>query len=110
MMVTLPTFADGSAETPPERVEISASYGLKHISGSSYKMWVKINNPNAANVSATLVLYNASHNYITSVGTNSSSTLISFSKVVTLSTGTYYLRLNYTVNGTTHSFEKMYSI
>ena len=110
MMVTLPTFADDSEKTLPEKVEISASYGLKHISGSSYKMWAKINNPNAASVSATLVLYDASHNYITSVGTISSSTLISFSKTVTLSTGTYYLRLNYTVNGATYSFEKQYSL
>ncbi len=38
MMVALPAFADGFAETSLERANIVVSYGLKHISGSTYKM------------------------------------------------------------------------
>lgn len=110
MMVTLPTFADDSEENMPTRVEIGASFGLKHISGSTYKMWAKINNPNGATVSVTLVLYDASYNYIAGIGTTSSNTTISISKNVTLSSGTYHLQLSYTVNGSTHSFERTYSI
>lgn len=110
MMVTVPTFADSSAETPPERAEISAAFGLKHISGSTYKMWAKINNPTSASVAVTLVLYDVSYNHITSLGTVSTNTLISLSKNVTLSSGTYHLRLTYTVNGTPTSVEKTYSI
>ena len=110
LSVTVSAFADGDAETPPERVEISATFALKHVSGSSYKMWTKINNPNAASVSTTLALYDVSYNYITSVSTVSSDMLISMSKPVTLSSGVYHLRLNYTVNGSTYSFEKTYSL
>lgn len=110
MMVTAPTFADGEAETPPEKVGISASFGLKHVSGSTYKMWAKINNPDGASVSVTLVLYDASYNYIIGIGTTSSNTTISISKNVTLSSGTYHLQLSYTVNGSTHSFERTYSV
>ena len=110
MMVTLPTFADYDPETPPERVLITASFGLKHISGSTYKMWAKLNNLNEASVSVTLVLYDAAYNHIASVGTVSSNMLISLGKTITLSSGTYHLRLNYTVNGSTHSYERTYVI
>ncbi len=110
MMVTAPTFANSSADIPPERAMITASYGLKNISGSTYRMWAKINNPTGATVSVTLTLYDASYNYITSVGTTSSNTLISLSKNVTLSSGTYHLRLSYTVDGASYAFEKQYTI
>ena len=110
MTVTLPAFADGEAETPPERVEITSSFGLKLISGTKYKMWAKINNPNQATVWVTLALYGASYNYITSVSTQSSNLLINLSKYVYLSSGTYHLRLNYTVNGSSYSWEKTYNI
>ena len=110
MMIAAPAFADSSVEAPPERTEITSSFGLKHISGSTYKMWAKINNPDGASVSATLVLYDAAYTHIASVGTVSSNTLINLSKTVTLSSGTYHLRPNYTVNGSTYSFEKTYII
>ena len=32
-MVVAPAFADSSSETPPERAMISASFGLKNVSG-----------------------------------------------------------------------------
>ena len=110
MMVTVPTFADSSKETPIGRALISASFGLKNTSGSTYRMWAKINNPNEVSVSATLVLYDVSYNYITSVGVVSSDPLISLNKYVSLSSGTYHLRLNYTAEGSTHSWEKTYNI
>ncbi len=110
MMVVAPAFADSSAETPPERAMITASFGLKLVSGSTYKMWAKISNPTGTSVTAALKLYDASNNLIASIGKTSSNTMISLSKNVTLSSGTYYLRLSYTADGATYSFEKTYNI
>jgi len=110
MMVTLPTFADGSAETPLERAEITASFGLKNISGSTYKMWARISNPTQASVSATLTLYDVSYNSVASVSTTSSSLLIGLNKNVSLVSGTYHLWLSYTVDGVTYSAGRTYVI
>lgn len=110
MLVTVPTFADGEAETPPERANISASFGLKHVSGSTFKMWAKINNPLGVSVHATLTLYNVSYSSIASVSTTSTNITINLSKNVTLSSGTYHLILTYTADGSTHSYEKTYTI
>lgn len=109
MMVTMPAFADGTAEMPV-RADIGASFGLKHVSGSTYKMWARINNPEGVSVFVKLTLYNASYNSIASIGTTSSNTLIGLSKNVTLSSGTYHLRLSYTAEGVTYSYEKTYNI
>lgn len=110
MMVTLPTFADGSAETPPERAFIAATFGLAHVSGSMYRMWAKIGNPTGVSVSATLTLYNVSYTQIASVSTTSTNTTINLSHNVTLSSGTYHLILTYTADGVTYSAEKTYTI
>ncbi len=110
MMVTLPTFADGEAEMPPERAPIFATFGLTHVSGSTYRMWAKINNPTGASVFARLTLYNVSYSSITSISTTSTNTIITLSQNVTLSTGTYHLILTYTVDGSTYSSEKTYTI
>jgi hypothetical protein len=110
MMVSVPTFAEISAETPPERAPISATFGLKHISESTYKMWAKINNPLGVSVFARLTLYNVSYSPITSVSTTSTYTTISLSQNVTLSSGTYHLILTITADGQTHSYEKTYTI
>lgn len=110
MMVAAPAFAESSAETPPSRISVSVSYGLKLVSGSTYKMWAKINNPEAGTISATLTLYNGAHNYIASVSKTSSNTIINLSKNLSLTSGTYYLKLTYTVNGTTYTAEKACSI
>lgn len=110
MMVTLPTLADGEAETPPERADITASFGLKHISGSKYRMWAKLNNPEQVSVFVRLTLYDASYNSLASIYKTSSSLLISLNKDITLSSGTYHLRLSYTVSGMTYTFEKTYNI
>ena len=110
MMVTLPTFADDSAETPPERAPITATFGLKHISGSTYKMWATIFNPTEVSVHVTLTLYNVSYSQIASIGTTSTNMTINLSKKVTLAPGTYHLILIYTADGSTYSFEKTYSI
>lgn len=109
MMSVVPAFADDSAETPPERAGITASFGLKHIFGSSYRMWAKLNNPTQASVYARLTLYDSSYNYIASIYKTSSNPLISLNKDVTLSSGTYHLRLSYTVDGVTYSAERTYS-
>lgn len=110
MMVTAPTFADSEAETPPERADITVSFGLKHISGSTYRMWAIINNPMEVSVHATITLYDASYNYITSISKTSSNPTIRLSKDVSLSSGTYHLRLTVTADGATHTIEKTYSI
>ena len=110
MMVTLPTFADDSAETPPERASITVSYGLKHISASTYRMWAKIYNPQEVTVSAKLTLYDASYHQIASVSKTSSNPIINLSKSVTLSSGTYHLRLTYAADGSTYTVEKTYSV
>ncbi len=110
MMVTLSTFADDSAETPPERAGITASFGLTHISGSTYRMWAKINNPSRVSVFARLTLYDASYNYIASIYTTSTNILITLQKDVVLSPGTYHLRLYYMASGSSHTFETTYNI
>ena len=110
MMVTVPSFAESSAKTPSEKALVTASFGLKHISGSTYKMWAIINNPERVTITVTLKLYDSSYNYITGIGTTSSSPIISISKNVTLSSGTYHLRLSYTVDGSTYTAEKTYII
>jgi hypothetical protein len=110
LMVTLPAFADSSLETIPQRAEITAVFGLKHVSGSSYRMWARISNPTGTSVTATLALYDASYNYITSVSKTSSNTTIGLDKNTTLSSGTYHLRLSYTADGANYSFEKTYII
>lgn len=110
MMVTLTSVADGFAETSLERANIVVSYGLKHISGSTYKMWAKIYNIDVVTVSASLTLYDASYNYITSISKTSLNPTISLSKDVNLSPGTYHLRLSYTADGATYSAEKTYII
>lgn len=110
MMVTAPTFADGEAETPPERAGITVSFGLKHLSGSNYRMWAKINNPAQVSVYAKLTLYDSSYNPIASVHTTSTYVLITLSKDVTLSSGTYYLRLSYTADGATYTYGKTYNL
>ncbi len=110
MMVTLPAFADGSAEMPPNRADVTASFGLKHISGSTYRIWAVINNPMEVSVHATIALYDASYNYITSISKTSSNPTIRLSKDITLSSGTYHLRLTITADGATHTIEKTYSI
>ncbi len=110
MMVTLPTFADGSAEMPPERAFIAATFGLTHVSGSTYKMWARIDNPLGISVHAKLTLYNVSYTEITSLSTTSTNTNINLSQNVNLSSGTYHLILTYTANGSTYSREKTYTI
>lgn len=110
MMVSTPAFADSSVDTLLERAGVSASFGLTHISGSTYRMWAKINNPTSVTVTAILTLYDASYNPIESIGTTSSNTLISLSKNVSLSSGTYYLRLSITADGVTNAWEKTYNI
>ncbi len=110
MMVTAPTFADDSAETSPERASISVSFGLRNVSGTTYKMWAIINNPERVTVVATLTLYDASYNYITSISKTSSNPTITLSKNVTLSSGTYHLRLSYTADGASYSAEKTYTL
>lgn len=110
MMVALPTLADSYEETPSERANITTAFGLKLVSGSTYKMWAKITNPQGASVSVALTLYNASYTPVASVNTTSSNTSISISKTVTLSSGTYYLRLTCMVDGSSYSSEKTYTI
>ncbi len=110
MMVTVLTYADNSAETLSERAVISATFGLKHISGSTYKMWAKIENPLEVSVYARLTLYNISYTQITSVNTTSTNATINLNQNVTLSSGTYHLILTYTADGSTYSSEKTYTI
>lgn len=110
MMVAVPAFADGDEETPSERVGITVSYGIKHISGSQYKIWAKIINLNEATVYATLALYDASYSLVAAVGTVSADQLISLDKTVSLSSGIYNLRLTTTVNGSTYTWERAYSV
>lgn len=110
MMIAVPAFADSSVDTSPEKAGITATFGLKHISGSTYKMWAKILNPAAETVSANLVLYDASYNVISTVSGTSSSTVFNLSKNVSLSSGTYHLRLTVQGNTVNKTFEKTYTI
>lgn len=110
LMVTMPAFADSKPETPPVRALINASFGLKHISGSTYKMWAVISNPEEVSVYAVLTLYDASYNPVESIYKTSSNPTIYLSKNVNLSSGTYHLRLSYTAEGATYSYERTYNI
>ncbi len=110
MMVTVPTFADGEADTPPERANIIATFKLSHQSGSTYKMWADITNPTMVPVNVTLTLYNVSYSTIAVVEKASSGISFSLSKEVSLSSGIYHLWLSYTVSGSYYAFEKTYNI
>ena len=109
LMIAVPTFADSKPETP-DRAVIGVTFGLKHVSGSSYKMWATILNPGEQNVIANLILYDASYNYITSVSRSSSSSVFYLGKNVTLSSGTYHLRINYVGDTVSQTLEKTYNI
>lgn len=110
MMVTVPTFADAEKEAPPERAVILVSFSLKHVSGTTYKMKATITNLANENVLASLILYDASHNYITSVSGSSSDYMFTISKNVNLSSGTYYLELSYLADTSENTCEKVYHI
>lgn len=110
MMVSVPAFADAEKEVPPDRSAITISYSLKHVSGSTYKMRAKFINPENENIIANLILYDASHNYITSVSGSSSEIVFIFSKQVNLSSGTYYLELVYIADTSESTLEKVYHI
>lgn len=110
LMVMIPTIADSKAEALEEKAEITASFGLKHISGSTYRMWAKINNLTLVSVYARLTLYDASYNQIESLYTTSSNIQITLSKNISLSSGTYHLKLSYTAGGVTQNAEKTYII
>ena len=110
MMVTVPAIAESSVDIPLNRADITASFGLKHVSGSTYKMWARIVNPMEVTVSATLTLYNASYSPVASVSATASYSTIGLNKNVSLSSGTYHLRLSITADGVTHTVEKTYNI
>ena len=110
MLVALPAFADSSADITPQRAGITATFGLKNTSGSTYRMWAKISNPAEVSVYARLTLYDASYNSIASVSTTSSNSTISLNNYLTLSSGTYHLRLTFTAEGATHTAERTYAI
>lgn len=110
VMVTVPAIAESDVEMPLNRADITASFGLKHISGSTYRMWAKINNPEQVSVFVRLTLYDSSYAPVASIYKTSSSSLISLYKDLTLFSGTYHLRLSYTASGMTYTFEKTYNI
>lgn len=110
MMVTVPTFAESDAETLLDRAPVTATFGLSHVSGPTYRMWARISNPAGISVFARLTLYNVSYSSIASISTTSTNTTINLGTNVTLSSGTYHLILTFTANGSSYSFEKTYSI
>lgn len=110
MLVIVPTFADGETETPPDRAGITVSFGLKHLSGSTYRMWAKIINLNEEPVTAALKLMNGSYIKLVSIGMTSSEAIFYFYKDVSLLPGTYHLRLSYAGNTVSQSVEKTYYI
>ena len=110
MMVTVPAFADAEKETPPERGAVDISFSLKHNSGLSYKMRATITNLAEENIIVSLILYDASYNYITSCSTTSSSTIFTIWKNVTLLPGTYHLVLYYEADTSSGSYERTYHL
>ncbi len=110
LLVTIPSSADDSSIIQPNRALISASFGLKNVSGSTYKMWARINNPEEVSVFARLTLYDASYNCVASVYKTSSNPTISLNKSIVLASGTYHLQLSYTADGATYSVERTYTI
>ncbi len=112
MAVTVPSFAaaDADADTQPDRAAISVSFGLDHVSGSTYKMWARVLNPAAEQVTVNLVLYDASYNVVDSIYAISSKVIFTISKNKTLSSGTYHLRVTVIGNTVSSTYEKNYSI
>ncbi len=110
VMVTVPAIAESDVEMPLNRADITASFGLKHVSGSKYRMWAKINNPEQVSVFVRLTLYDSSYAPLASIYKTSSNSLISLYKDLSLVSGTYHLRLSITADGATHTVEKTYNI
>ena len=73
-------------------------------------MWARISNPTQTTVNVILTLYDSTYNPITSIGTTATYSIISLNKNVSLSSGTYHLRLTYTADGATYSAERTYTI
>ena len=111
MMVTVPTFADGEADTPPERTCFAVSFGLNHVSGSTYEIWAQVLNPAGETIDADLALLTAGFTNIITVGTTCSNQVFYLSRNVNLpSSGTYYLRLTVRSNDINETMQKKYYI
>ena len=93
LSLTVPTFAESDPE-PPDRVTVPYSFGLKHVSGSTYKMKANVTNTNEQPLTILLALYDSGNNPVDSILTLSSDPLISLSKTVSLSPGTYVLQIS----------------
>lgn len=94
MMATLPAFADGEAERESDRNSVLYSFGLSHVSGSTYNMHARVVNYEGALMTVGLGVYDANDNLVSAVGAASTDELITLSKNVSLSSGTYYLRIS----------------
>ena len=110
MIVSMPTFADSEAETLPDRAAITYSFGLDHVSGSTYKMRAKVFNLANEEVTVGLILYDVSYHVIDSCYTVSTNSIINLSKNVTLSSGVYHLRISVKGDTVQQTVQKNYTI
>lgn len=110
-MVSLPTFADGEADTPEQnRTALVVYAGLTHVSGSMYDMWAEVFNPAEESVHINLQLFNGSYIRLISIGTTSTEILFGITREVSLLPGTYHLRVTYSGATVSDAFEKHYYI
>lgn len=93
LMTATPVLADNESKTPPERGLIEVTFDLDHVSGSTYNMNAEITNYLSEQVTVGLGIFDSDYNLIASVGTVSTNPIIYLSKNVSLSPGTYYLRI-----------------
>jgi len=106
----VPTFADGEKTDSQERANVSYTFKLTHVSGSTYRMRATVNNPDCGLLSVLLVLYDSGNNPVESVAAVSSDLTISLSRNVSLSSGTYRLCITIVGLNVAKTSERTYSI
>ncbi len=97
LMAAMPTFADNQ-NTGEIKSALQVSGDLYHVTGSQYTAWARVLNPALEHVSLTMGLYDANNNLITMSGKTSSDAIVKVSSTVTLTSGTYVMKIWVTGN------------
>ncbi len=92
LMAAMPTFAEDQ-NTGAIKSALQVSGDLYHVTGSQYTAWARVINPALEHVSITLGLYDSNNGLVALVGKTSSDAMIKVSASVTLTPGTYTMKV-----------------